>query len=140
MLFYCEGAASRLPVLLPDVSTPALQTVRVGSYEHALAASAAKAPQNSEAVGGGSRRPVRRQRAGWHNAAADIVKYVETAQPGTEVGLRLNASAPAVWQFIAEDRPNAFGSPRGYAVSITGGSLVVSLAAAWRRMRLRPRT
>jgi hypothetical protein len=40
--------------------------------------------------------------------------------PGTEAGLRLNASAPAVWQFVSDSQRNAFGQPRGYAVSFTG--------------------
>ena len=40
--------------------------------------------------------------------------------PGTEAGLRLNGSAPAVWQFVSDAQRNAFGQPRGYAVAFTG--------------------
>lgn len=69
------------------------------------------------------RRPLRRQRPGWHAAAADVVKFVETARPGGEAGLRLNASAPAVWQFVSDVQRNAFGQPRGYAVAFTGETI-----------------
>jgi hypothetical protein len=40
--------------------------------------------------------------------------------PGTEAGLRLNASAPVVWQFVSDSERNALGQPRGYAVAFTG--------------------
>ncbi len=52
-----------------------------------------------------------------------MIRYADAQldSAGIEVGLRLNASAPAVWQFLGgKNDLNGFGQRRGYAVSFSG--------------------
>lgn len=112
--------------VLGSQNTFQTQTIRVGSYEEALKASEAVETATKQHLVHGVSVHLRRQptvrRPRWHSAGPNIVKYVETKQPGVEVGMRSNSSAPAVWQFLAANSSrNAFGQRRGYAISMSGG-------------------
>jgi hypothetical protein len=56
------------------------QAVKVGTYAEALAAWGGGRPgQSVQAAGVPAKRP------GWHSAGPDVVKFIETTTPGTEV-------------------------------------------------------
>lgn len=63
-----------------------MQTVRVGSYEEALNASKAAESATTQHLAGSVSATARRQptvkRPGWHSNSPNIVKYVDTKQPG----------------------------------------------------------
>ena len=63
-----------------DATGNHLQVVRVGTYAEALAGGGGGRPgQSVKAAGVEAKRP------GWHAAGPDVVKYIETSAPGTEV-------------------------------------------------------
>ena len=61
----------------------------MGSYAEALAAGGGGRPgQSVEAAGVAARRP------SWHSAGPDVVKYIETTGPGTEVRRCAQSTVP----------------------------------------------